>query len=107
MDREEWRMIRKYKIRNRFRFTMFLTLTILMGMIISNILIGFNQAESLTKTAYAQIQVEYGDTIWELAREFGPINIDTRKVVREIYSLNEIRADELYPGQVILIPQSL
>jgi len=100
-------MTKRYRIKNQFRFTAFLTLMILLSIIMVNTLVGFNHAESMTKTIYSEIQVEYGDTLWELARVYGPEDSDTRKLVHEICSINQIEADSLYPGQVILIPQTL
>ena len=96
----------KYRIKNQIRFTLFLSTLFIFTIIISNFLIGYNRADSMTKPVYAEIQVEYGDTLWELAREFGPCDSDTRKIVYDICRINDINADSLRPGQVILIPQS-
>jgi len=100
-------MIRKYRIKSQFRFTVFLTMVLLFSIFVSGTLLGFNTTASMTKPIYAQVQVESGDTLWNLAKEFGPADIDTRKIVREICSLNGVDAYSLHPGQVILIPKSL
>jgi nucleoid-associated protein YgaU len=97
-------MKKKYRIRSRIRFTMFLTVAILMIISITGTLIGANNAESLTKPVYSEIIIQSGDTLWNLAQEFGPDGKDIRKVVHEICRINNISADSIYPGQAILIP---
>jgi nucleoid-associated protein YgaU len=97
-------MRKKYRIRSKFRFTLFLTIAILMVLSVTGTIFGANQAESLTKPVYTEIVIQSGDTLWNLAEEFGPDNQDTRKVVHAICNLNHISADSIFPGQTILIP---
>jgi len=98
-------MKKKYRIKSKFRFTLFMTIAILMFISAAGTAIGMNQAESLTKPFYTEIVVQSGDTLWELAQEFGPDHKDVREVVYEICRINEISADSIYPGQTILIPE--
>lgn len=95
---------RKYKIKSKFRFTLFVALAIVLVMSLTSTIIGNNTADSLTKMTYSEIQIQSGDTLWNLAKEFGPKDQDTRKVVHEICKLNNISADTIYPGQIISIP---
>jgi len=97
-------MIKKYRIKSKFRFTLFLTIAILMVISITGTMIGANNAESLTKPTYSEIIVESGDTLWNLAQEFGPDDKDVREVVFEICKINNVSADSIYPGQTIRIP---
>jgi len=98
-------MKKKYRIRSKFRFTLFLTIAIIMTISAAGTVIGANQAESLTKPVYSEITIQAGDTLWELAKEFGPADQDVREVVYEICKINGISAEGIYPGQTILIPQ--
>ena len=98
-------MRKKYRIKSRLRFTLFMTIAILMMISITGTLIGANNAESLTKPVYTEILVQSGDTLWNLAREFGPDDQDVREVVYEICRINDISAASIYPGQTILIPE--
>lgn len=98
-------MKKKYRIKSKIRFTLFMTIAILMTISITGTLIGANNAESLTKPVYSEILVQSGDTLWDLAREFGPGGQDVREVVYEICRINDISADSIYPGQTILIPE--
>ena len=45
-----------------------------------------------------------GDTLWDIAQEYGSDNKDIRQVVFDICRLNDLRADELRPGQIIMVP---
>ena len=97
-------MKKKYRIKSKFRFTLFLTVAILMMISVTGTIFGANDAESMTKPVYAEITVQSGDTLWNLAEEFGPDNRDIREIVYAICELNDISADSVVPGQTILIP---
>jgi LysM repeat protein len=84
---------------------MFMTLAIIMLISIAGTAIGADVSESLTKPVYSEIVVQPGDTLWDLAVQFGPENKDTREVVFEICKVNNIAADSIIPGQTILIPE--
>ncbi len=94
----------KYRLKSRFRFTIFVIFMMLMLVSVSNTILGINDASSLTKPEYASIQIEDGDTLWDLASEYNQDGKDIRKFVYEICELNEISADSIYPGLNILIP---
>lgn len=97
-------MKKKYRIKSKLRFTLFLTIAILFVFSATGTIIGAYNAESLTKVTYSEIEVQAGDTLWNLAKEFGPNNKDTREVIYEICKVNDISAESIYPGQALLIP---
>ncbi|MDD4563865.1 MAG: LysM peptidoglycan-binding domain-containing protein [Eubacteriales bacterium] len=97
-------MRRKYRIKSKIRFTLFLTIVLFVIFSAAGTIIGTYNAESLTKTTYSEIRVQTGDTLWDLAREFGPDNKDIRKIVYEICKVNDVSAESIYPGQTLLIP---
>ena len=94
-----------YRIKSRFRFTTSVTLAIIMVCFMANTVLGLNNASGMTepKDPY-QIEIQYGDSLWNIASEYGPDNTDIRKIVHEICELNDITADSLQPGQIILVP---
>ena len=70
--------------------------------------LGLNDAASLSEEpAYIQVEVRAGDTLWELAAQYGPERIDRRQVIYEICELNDVQANEIHPGQTILIPEKM
>ena len=98
-------MKKKYRIKSKFRFILFMTITMIMVFSLVGTFTGLNDAESLTKATYTEIRVQTGDTLWNLAEEFGPDNKDIREIVYQICKVNDISADSIYPGQKILIPE--
>ena len=56
--------MKSYRITNRFRFTVFVVLIIIMITTLLNFALGFNTADSLTKVDYRTVQVSSGDTLW-------------------------------------------
>ena len=55
-------------------------------------------------TETTSYRVRGGDTLWQIAAEYGPDGMDRRAVVSVIERLNEIDAGALQVGQVIEIP---
>ena len=97
-------MNKKYRITSKFRFTMFLSIIILFIMTTAGTVFGFNTVNSASRDLYNQVQVQSGDTLWDIAAEYGSDDMDIRKVVNDICDINEIRADQLTAGQRILVP---
>ncbi len=100
-------MLRKYRIISKTRFTIFMSLLFIFLILITNTLFGLYQSDSLMKTAYTEVQIQNGDTLWKLAQEFGPDDEDLRAIIHEICSINQISADTVHPGQSILIPTTI
>lgn len=100
-------MKKRYKIKSRLRFSIFLTLIMIVVICTTSTVLGANEAESLTKPIYTEVQIQSGDTLWDLAKAYGPTNRDIRKVIYAICEINEIAANEIQPDQSILIPRYL
>lgn len=97
-------MKKKYRIKSKLRFTLFMTLMILFVFSTAGTVFGAYNSQSLMKPVYSEILVQSGDTLWNLAQEFGPDDKDTRFIIHEICRINDLQADSIYPGQKILIP---
>lgn len=97
-------LYKKYRIKSKFRFTLFLVIIILTSIFITSNIFGFNEANSLTRVDYYEIDVEAGDTLWQLAEEYMNNGKDTRENVYELCEINNIAADQLKTGNTILIP---
>ena len=97
--------MKKYRIKNRTRFTAFLTILILTSSFISGSVLGLFNASSKDITKYTTVKVESGDTLWNLAKQYGSTNKDIREVIYEICKINNVSAESLQPGQFITIPQ--
>ena len=97
-------MSKNYRIKSRFRFTVFVVLTIVLTTTAANFALGLNTAASSTVQEYMDVEIKSGDTLWNIAETYMPDNMDTRKAVYQICSLNDISADELYAGMTIQVP---
>ena len=95
---------KKYRIKSRGRFITFVVLMILFTVTISSTIMGFNNADGMTEREYIKITVEHGDTLWQLARTHMPTNMDTRRAVHTLSTLNNIEAHELQAGQTLMVP---
>lgn len=95
---------KSYRVKSKFRFTTSITIMLIVIVFMANTVLGFDDARSLTKSNPIEVEIEAGDSLWNIACEYGPSNIDIRKIVYDICDLNEITADSIYPGQKILVP---
>lgn len=99
--------MKRYRIANRTRFTAFTALVLIVLAFAISSFMGINNASGASTREYVQIQVNSGDTLWALAKEYGPSDEDTRRVVYEICKLNDITAADLKEGQFITIPTEI
>ena len=95
---------KRYRIKSRVRFFTFVLVMLLLTVTASNTILGLNNAEGQTKDQYTIVEVLYGDTIWDIAREHLSDDMDLRDAVHVIMSINNISAEELQPGQTLKIP---
>lgn len=52
-----------------------------------------------------QVVVQPGDTLWAIAKQYGPPNEDTRSVIYRIKQANRLDGSLIRPGEVLLVPQ--
>ena len=94
-----------YRICSKRRFAGFLLI-----IIAAAFLAGFAFAEKPVRAAappvYAEVEIRAGDTLWQIAAEYKRDDADIRRFIYDIRQINDIRADELQPGRMILIPVS-
>ncbi len=98
---------KKYRIKSKFRFIT--SMIIILGIIIGgfSLITGTYKSVALTKTQYTQVEVCYGDTLWDIANTYKSDDTDTRRAVYEICKANDIEASDLTPGMVISVPEKL
>lgn len=97
-------MTKRYRVVNKFRFTVFVVLMILLIATFANFALGHSTADSLTRTEYMNLKVSDGDTLWSIAKTYMADSGDIRQSVYELCQLNGISADELYAGMKIQVP---
>lgn len=95
---------KRYRITSKVRFTTFMVIVMLLFAGIITTVLGFNNASSLTEIQYEQVQVDHGDTLWSIASEHMPSDMDVREAVYKICKTNDVTAETLCSGQVLMIP---
>lgn len=97
-------MKKKYVIKNRFRFTIFIILTVILLSTAFNFISGLNIAQSMSEVEnYKTVTITSGDTLWNIAETYMS-SIDTRKAVFILSKLNNISAGNLSVGSSIQVP---
>lgn len=51
-----------------------------------------------------RVQVQYGDSVWTIAKRHGDRGRDVRAIVAEMIRVNDVSPAALQPGQCVLIP---
>ena len=95
---------KRYRIKNRVRFASFIVISLLLVCTIFNTVLGFNDALALSEQQYIEIEVDSGDTLWTIADEYMPDDMDIREAVYMICEANDVDANTLYAGQTLNIP---
>ena len=97
-------MKKTLKVKSRVRFTAFVLIMLFAVTGLFNTMLGLNDALGLTKQEYIEVSINSGDTLWTIAEQYMPSDMEIRKAVHIIKNVNEIDS-QLQPGQTILIPE--
>ena len=95
-----------YRITAPLRFICFIVIVMLIAIMAFGNISKVNIVHGSAATEYTTVTVESGDTLWSIAEEYAPENVDTRKVVYEIRKANNMDTSNINVGQEIKIPTS-
>ena len=96
--------MKKTVIVNKFRFTLFITVCVLVMSLFFGTIIGSFDARGAQEEHFVSVNVKANDTLWNLAKTYGPQNADIRETVYRICKVNDVSASTIVPGQQLLIP---
>lgn len=91
-------------INSKIRFTIFLSILMIISVISLNSIIG-NKALGSTENNYITVEVCSGDSIWNIAETYIDTDKDIREAVYMICDINDISADELKVGMSLKVPK--
>lgn len=97
-------MFKNYRVKSKFRFTVFIVLMVVLTVTAFSTLIGLNNVSGSDMDEYKVITVQSGDTLWSIAESNYDNSKDIRKVISQICEANDIKASDLKDGDQILIP---
>lgn len=78
-------------------------LVLVMFVVSSILMAGDAEATDLSGVEYIEVTVEKGDTLWQIASEFGPYT-STRQSIYAIMEFNQMDSKVVYPGEVLRVP---
>ncbi len=58
----------------------------------------------VSEQTYVEVTVQPGDTVWDLARHYGPEGADLRQTAYRIAQANDLEGYVIRPGQTLRIP---
>ena len=95
-------MKKRLVIKSKFRFCTFIFIVVMLITgtfgLVSAKAVDINQPETVT------VNVQPGDTLWDIAKDNTAENVDIREYIYDICQLNDISADQLYSGMTIKLP---
>ncbi|MEG0918491.1 MAG: LysM peptidoglycan-binding domain-containing protein [Anaerovoracaceae bacterium] len=97
----------KYRMKSKFRFTIFIALLTICFVTATNTFLGFNDAIAIDETSKAQIEIVAGDTMWDIAQRYKSPDTEIREAIYMICKVNDINAGDLVPGILIDIPLNI
>lgn len=97
------RTMPRYQAQLKSLFQLLIGLLIICCVMTGIILIKGQDPTQRMPAEVTEITVAYGDTLWRIAQYIAP-DIDPRRVIWEIQTLNQIETTEIYPGQTLKVP---
>ena len=94
------RVVRKSR---KIRKNTFLLLTMALVLCLGTLAMG-GQKGVQTTTYYECVQVQKGDTLWEIAEEYKMDGTDTEQMVDEIMEVNGLKNTNVRTGESIIVP---
>lgn len=93
---------RRVKLLNKKRFmTVILTFIIV---VLASVSVFISASSLDTATTYKSFIVQRGDTLWSIASEYSPEDMDIREYINEIEKVNPISNSFLAEGQELRLP---
>ena len=98
--RTQRRVVRKSR---KIRKNTFLLLTMALILCLGTLAMGGEKGVQ-TKTYYECVQVQKGDSIWEIAEEYKMDGMDTEQMVDDILAVNGMKNTNIKAGESIIVP---
>ena len=99
---------KKYRIKSKFRFIMFLVIVMGIAAGTFGYITGFDVSTALEQPGESiTVEVTAGDTVWDIAKHFTSDGTDIRKAVYEICEANNLQDAQIHSGMTLTIPENL
>lgn len=87
-----------YRLKNKKRFFTICAVALICFVAL------FTQIRADEPEQYRLVVVQAGDTLWEIAEEYKPEQMDTRKFMNRIKKANHMSSGAVYENQTLSIP---
>ena len=96
---------RRYKIVKPFRFFTFVLICFMITVMAAYAVLGTAKVSAAAETRYTEVKIQENDTLWNIIETYNPnADIDIRLALYDVYEINDITADSIKPGDIILVP---
>ena len=96
--------MKKYRIVSKIRFSIFIII-LAMAIVASVAFITGSTASGESIPQYYTVEVQAGDTLWDIAERYCDKGTDIREVIYEIREANNLSPEDIEPGDSIKIPK--
>ena len=104
-ERKE-RNIRRRR-RQAAKRNMFILLCTVFMIVLGSIIFGSTFSDAKNDAGYEKlyksIEIEKGDTLWDIAQEYREPGCSTKEYVEELISLNDLSSDKIHEGQHLIV----
>lgn len=99
---------RKFRVVNKYRFVFSISFILFLFFMTAGIILNSFDVMGEEVSSYVTVEVEEGDTVWEIAKEvnnnFFDHKKDTRTISFAISEENNLDNYFIYPGQKLVVP---
>ncbi|MFR5262869.1 MAG: LysM peptidoglycan-binding domain-containing protein [Christensenellales bacterium] len=96
--------MRRYRVSSKIRFSIFLAFIAVLILSTYMAFVGVTDAQGDTVERYEIISVNDGDSLWTLAKNHVPKDMDIREYVYHVAKYNDVDPGDLNPGEKIKLP---
>ena len=96
--------MRRYRVSSKIRFCIFLAFIAVLILSTYMAFVGVTDAQGDTVERYEIISVNDGDSLWTLAKNHVPKDMDIREYVYHVAKYNDVDPGDLNPGEKIKLP---
>ncbi|QNM05801.1 LysM peptidoglycan-binding domain-containing protein [Qiania dongpingensis] len=91
--------------RMKVRFAVILGVILMFSVIFFSVLVSAKSSmpdTSLYKY-YTAVQIDRGDTLWDIAKEYCPDSDQLKSYVKELKNINHLKSDEIHAGNYLTV----
>ena len=96
--------MKRYRISSKLRFSIFLAFIAVLLLSTYMAFVGLTDAQGDTVERYEIVSVSYGDSLWTLAKNHVPKDMNIREYVYHVAKYNKVDPGNLNPGDKIKLP---